>query len=203
MRSRLRGLIPDDLQELRGKIEDELLAAVTVDKRPLVSPDARGVMSRRYVVYRYAGFGDGCGWIWMAAMWAFFVLVIIGPMSDDWVFALGAPTVMMLPFALMQAWHLCRTVHEIYVASDGTIEFVSKWRRQAVLARDIRHIQGIRSADYNGRVQWQVKIIYGTRRVVKIDYFDEARDFLHDVTALNPLIDVTGEWPSLGYPERY
>jgi hypothetical protein len=188
------------MDEIKAAVEADLARKRTTSQQPVVSRDTSGIVARRYFVYQYAGPGVGCGWAWIGALWAGMALMSL--MADDWRFGVGAVTVITLPFALRYAWGLLSIVDEVVVRSDGSIELVSEWRRRTVRASDIRRVRGIRQMGYNGRVSWEMKIDHGARRAIKVDHFDEARQFINDLRALNPYIEVSGEWPSIGYPER-
>jgi hypothetical protein len=188
------------MDEIKAAVEADLAKKRTTSQQPVVSRDTSGIVTRRYFVYQYADSSVGCGWAWIGTLWAGMALMSL--IADDWRFGVGAVTVITLPFALRYAWGLLSIVDEIVVRSDGAVEFVADWRRRTVQARDIRRVRGIRQTGYNGRVNWEMKIDHGAWRAIKEDHFDEARQFIDDLKRINPYIDVSGEWPSIGYPER-
>ena len=93
-------------------------------------------------------------------------------------------------------------VHEIRLGKSSTVTFSRVLGSVTMAVNDITVVRGIRTASYDGSVEWEMEVRDRHGRVVRVGYFHRAREFVTDLTALNPGIDVYGEWPSIGFPLR-
>jgi hypothetical protein len=87
-------------------------------------------------------------------------------------------------------------VREIRLGSDGTVEFRSSWRGQRIAGSQIRRVTGYLDEDEGDR-SYNFQIA-GRRRPIGVDHFTELPIFIEELRALNPNLEVTGDWPSEG-----
>jgi hypothetical protein len=86
------------------------------------------------------------------------------------------------------------TTHEIRVADDGTVEFVGLRRNLRIAAQEIRVLERVRYYDEGSLVK-EMRITHARGAEVLPD-FDESEEFIADVGALNPGVELIGIWPA-------
>jgi hypothetical protein len=121
--------------------------------------------------------GPGVSGAWGAG-WVFFALILIGC-----------------------GLYLMGRLYGIRVTATGDVVFLRLSGNLSIAAMDIASVQGVRTAQYNGTVEWTMDVRDRTGLRITVGLFGEARASVQAITALNPQIDVTGDWPSAGFPE--
>ena len=94
-----------------------------------------------------------------------------------------------------------RDVCLIRVEEVGTIEFVSVRGETKVRARDIRILEARHHRGYDDVVSWSLHVHHAGGQI-GCGQFPDVLDFVDRVRALNPRVEVRGEWPMDAPPPR-
>lgn len=126
-----------------------------------------------------------------------FILLMLGR-GVDWLVGIAACS--LFSFA---GWHyLRRQIYEIRLSTDyGVVEFVRLWSTFEVEAHEIRAIEGRRHRDEDGDVFWEIRVKRDrARRTIDLRHFPRADEFIADIRAMNPHVEITGQWPTVASP---
>jgi hypothetical protein len=94
-----------------------------------------------------------------------------------------------------------REVCLIRVEAAGTVEFVGVKRATTVRARDIRILEARHDRGYDDVITWSLQVHHAGGRI-GCGQFPGVLDFVGWVRALNPRVEVRGEWPMDASPPR-
>ena len=153
-------------------------------------------MENRYFVQERPGLASALAIIGGAVVFLLFFGLGIGGFIG-WLIGTG-----IAGLCLYIAYEHARAVYEIRLQTGktGTITFRRDLGSVTVAVRDITVLRGIRTTDY-GSVEWAMGVWDSYGHVIHVGYFHGAREFITELTQLNPRIEVTGVWPSIGFPE--
>jgi len=108
-----------------------------------------------------------------------------------WIFTITGCSIVWVPLW----WHTFGIVYEIRLAQDGTVEIMRLQGSVAMPARAIRRVQGLRESNY-GKDSWSMRILSDSGTFT-VEFFGRAMELVNDLRALNPNLQVDGEWPVL------
>jgi hypothetical protein len=96
-----------------------------------------------------------------------------------------------------------RSIREIRVSDDGTVEFTRRWATRRMPASDIRSMAGHYHRDYDGNMTiWRLTVVtaHGT---FKFEQFTDVLHFADQIRSLNPGVAIEGLWPMVAPRRTY
>lgn len=94
-----------------------------------------------------------------------------------------------------------REVCLVRVEDGGTIQFVKVRGETRIRARDIRILEARHHRGYDDVITWSLRVHHAGGHI-GCGQFPGVLDFVDRVRALNPRVEVRGEWPMAAPPPR-